>query len=139
MLSIKRISMKYLKGFDYASYCKRHKLSGQVDPWRKTDTDKPIYALLVPVEMALEECKGWSGQDITRHEFLQYLKLNDTLAFKNIDEFAKFRDDREEERKAQPKPKKHKRELTEEQRETRRIQMKEINESKKASILWNTR
>jgi hypothetical protein len=60
---------------------------GQVDPWRRTDEGQPIYTLLVPVETALDECKEWSKQEITRKEFTDYLKQNDILLFNSVEEF----------------------------------------------------
>jgi hypothetical protein len=39
------------------------------------------------VETALDECKEWSKQEITRKEFTDYLKQNDILLFNSVEEF----------------------------------------------------
>jgi hypothetical protein len=116
--------MEYLNGFNYATYLKRRLMVGQVDPWRRTDDGKPIYTILVPVETAIKECEEWSGQDISRSEFINYLKLNDILCFRNVEEFKKLK---EELKEIEEKPLKvRKRQISEEHREKLR------NNAKKA-------
>lgn len=76
--------------FNYAEYLKRHCFAGQVHPTFKNEqNDHPMIALLVPVDTALAEIIGWSGQDITRSEFLKYLKKHDIQVFNTVDDFVK--------------------------------------------------
>jgi hypothetical protein len=82
--------------FDYASFLKRKLMVGQVDPWRRTDEGKPLYVVLVPVDVALKECSEWSNQEITRSEFINYLKLNDILCLRDINEFQKIKEEKKE-------------------------------------------
>lgn len=108
--------------FDYAQYLKRHLMVGQVDPWRRTDEGKPLYTILVPLDVAIKECSEWSGQEIGRQEFINYLKLNDILCFKNINEFQKIKEElKEEQKEIQLKPK---RTLSEEHKEKLRNSLK---------------
>jgi hypothetical protein len=107
----------WFKGFNFIGYLKKHFMLGQIDPWRKTEDGKPIYTLLVTTDAALEECKQWSNQDISKKEFTDYLKLNDIYLFHNIDEFKKTKENlekgiKEEEIQLQPK----KKPITEERR-----------------------
>lgn len=118
-----------MDGFDYAGWLKRHLMAGQIDPWRKTDKRKPMYTLLVSVEIAMEECKGWSRQEFSRHDFINYLKVNDIIVFNNIDEFVDWRKVREEQEVSERKPK-LKRIVSEEEKIRRKEQMKQINEKK---------
>jgi hypothetical protein len=113
--------------FDYASFLKRKLMVGQVDPWRRTDDGKPLYVVLVPVDVALKECSEWSGQEITRTEFINYLKLNDILCFKNVNEFQKIKEDLKEQIDETPlKPRK--RQLSEEHKEKLRNNAKKARE-----------
>lgn len=89
---------------------------GIVDPWRKTYDDKPVYTILVTLETAVDECKLWSGQDINRQEFINYLKLNDIYLFKNVDHFKAEKDEIKE--------KKAKRQISDERRKQLSEQMK---------------
>jgi hypothetical protein len=136
--------MEELNKFNFADYLKRRPWQkdicdgrpwvGQVDPWRKYDDGKPIMALLTPVENALEECVAWSGQDMTREQFIKVLRNQGVLVFKNVDEFAKLREHREKEAKAEKKARKTRRKFSEAEIEKRRNQMALINEMKKASV-----
>lgn len=125
--------MNNLDGFDYVAYLKKHLMVGQIDPWRETDEGNKIYTLLVPIETAIEECKAWSNQEFSRSNFINYLKVNDVLTFKNVEEFAKMKEEKEEKKEIVFK-KGFKKQISEERREKLRNQMVLINESKKASI-----
>lgn len=128
---------KYLGGFDYATFLKRRFMVGQVDPWRRTDDDKPLFTTLVSVDVAIAECSEWSGQDIDRTRFVNYLKLNDIIPFRNVDEFVALREQREETRKQVKLEKKARRArklITDEQRKVLSERMAQINETRKASI-----
>lgn len=50
-----------------------------------------IEALLVPVQVALDECNGWSNQDITKAQFLAYLRENDVEVFNSVEDFVKLK------------------------------------------------
>ena len=121
-------------GFNFIEYLKRHLMLGQVDPWRKTLEDQPIYTLLVDINYALEECKRWSNQDIQRQEFVNYLKINDIYLFKNVDEFKNVKDKLTSEIKSTTKTK---RSMSLEQKETLRNRMLKINNERKASTSKN--
>jgi|SRR6266853_2068136 len=120
----------HLNGFNYIDYLKIHLMLGQVDPWRKTLEDQPIFALLVSVDYALEECKSWSNQDILKQEFINYLKINDIYLFKNIDEFKAVKNKKETLR-----VEKKKREISTELREKYRNNMIKIRQNRKGSII----
>lgn len=114
---------------------------GQVDPWRIDDQGKPYFALLVSFETALEECKGWSNQDLTKTELSNYLKLNNILTLRNIDQLQKIKEDRKEEIKQEKETKKRKgRMFSEEEKKALSERMFQINlnrQSKKDSITKN--
>jgi hypothetical protein len=114
---------EYLNGFNYAGYLKRRLMVGQVDPWRRTDDGKPIYTILVTVDIAIKECEEWSNQDIGRTEFINYLKLNDILCFRNVDEFKKLKEELKEQIDETPL-KLRKRQLSEEHKEKLRNNIK---------------
>lgn len=82
-----------LNGFDYATYLKKQLMVGQVDPWRRTDEGKPLLALLVTVEYAMNECKEWSGQDILRSEFLKHLNDHHILVLRDVNEFKNIKEE----------------------------------------------
>jgi len=103
---------------------------GQVDPWRKTMEDEPIFTLLVNVDYALEECKSWSNQDISKQEFINYLKINDIYLFKNVDEFKTVKEKKEPKQST-------KKSMSQEQREILRNRMIKINNERKGSITEN--
>lgn len=83
---------EYLNGFNYADYLKRHLMVGQVDPWRRTEEGKPMYALLVPFQNAYDECLLASKEKISKIEFSNQLKMNDILIFRNTDEFVRIKE-----------------------------------------------
>ena len=118
--------MKYLDGFDYATYLKRHLLVGEVDPWRRTDKNQPFYGLLVPLETAIEECQRWSGQEFTKKKFVNYLKLNDILILESATEFKEQIKRFKEQKKQEKKPK---RQLTEERRKALQEHAEKIRKS----------
>lgn len=121
--------VRYLYGFNYADYLERHLLVGEVDPWRRTDEGNPLRVLLVTVDVALEECKEWSKQDIGRQELVDYLKLNDILCLRNVEEFSSIK---EKLKKGIPidEPKKKKKKFTEEQLLKLKERMRKLNEEK---------
>lgn len=121
--------VKYLRGFDYATYLKRHFLVGQVDPWRRTDEGKPLFALLVQLDYALAECKEWSKQDIGKVEFINYLKLNDILSIKNVDEFKKIKEELKKSKEEEILISK-KKEITPERRKKLMLQVEKMNAAK---------
>lgn len=121
---------------NYVDYLKKHFYIGQIDPWRVHDDGQPILCLLTKVEDALEECKLWSLQDITRTEFIKYLEANRIFVFKNVDEFGKVREDiRNGEKVIKLARKRTRRNLTEEHREKLRKQVSQFKQVEKASIL----
>lgn len=122
-----------IDGFDYVAYLKKHLMVGQIDPWRSTDEGKKLYTLLVSVEIAMEECQAWSNQEFSRHDFVNYLKTNDVLVFKNVEDFVKTKEEAKEEQIIFKKG--FKKKITEERREQLRKQVVLMNEAKKASIL----
>ena len=75
--------MTYHEGFDYVTFLKRRQFIGQL-----TAGDRPIDGLLVPLQIALDECTYWSGQDVSRKEFLSYLRENDIFVG-DLDDFQK--------------------------------------------------
>jgi hypothetical protein len=90
----------HLNGFNYTEFLKRRQFIGQVHPWNKNEqNNNPMMALLVPVQNAIDECNYWSGQDITREQFLTYMKNNNIYVFKNIDDFVKAREEYDKNRK----------------------------------------
>lgn len=119
------MSIKHLNDFDYAEFLKRRFMVGQVDPWRKTDEGKPIFTILVPIETAIAECKEWSNQEIGRQEFINYLKLNDILCFRNIDEFQSLKTELRSEIDETPKKLK-KRVITEERKKQLQEHIKKV-------------
>ncbi len=105
--------MKTLLGFDFVEYLKRHMLLGQVDPWRQTFDDKPIFTILVPLETAYEECKDWSKQEFSKTDFSNYLKLNDIYLFKNIENFVAAKEEKKEKRGKRQLSEDHRKKLSE--------------------------
>lgn len=83
-----------LNGFDYVEYLKRHGYIGQIDPWRRHDNGDPVLCLLTSVEPALQECISWSGQEMTRSEFVKYLQSENIFVFRSVEEFKKYKDDK---------------------------------------------
>lgn len=125
--------MMNIDGFDYVGYLKRHFMVGQIDPWRSWEDGNKIYTLLVPVDTALEECLLWSNQEVSRKEFLSYLRNNGVIVLKDIAEFSKLKEVKADEESSIPKGKTHKRKISEERREQLRKQVILMNEKKKAS------
>lgn len=108
---------------NYVKYLKNLRMIGPVDPW-KLDDGSPAMALLVPVESALVECNAWGNQDMTRNDFLTYLKTNDVLVFKNIDDFVNWKKN-----KLKPSEKeKFKRTISEERKNQLRNHAKEMRD-----------
>lgn len=114
-----------LKGFDFTGYLKRHFFIGQIDPWRRHDNGDPVLCLLTSVETALNECEGWSGQEITRAEFVKELQSNNIFVFRTIEEFKKYKEKKIEE-KLEPK----KRNISDEQRRRLQKHAQTIRETK---------
>jgi len=75
--------------FSYTKYLTKLKMIGPLDPWNKNETTRPIIGLLVPLETAISECVAWSGQDLSRSEFLRYLTDNGVHVFNTVDDFTK--------------------------------------------------
>lgn len=114
-----------------AGFLKSHRFTGQVFPINKNDEQEPVIALLVPVGIAMDEYQGWSGQDITRHDFIKNLRDNGVHVFNNIDEFIKLRDSKKKlEKIVKSKKVKHKRALSDE----RKLQLKEHASLMRAKI-----
>jgi hypothetical protein len=90
--------------------------------------------LLVSLETAINECKDWSNQDIVRKEFMDYLKINNIWAFKNVDEFVEVKKERKAEKIVK---KKITRNFTPEQRKELSERMKLLNSQKTRSIPEN--
>lgn len=106
---------------------------GPVDPWKKDDGSFAV-ALLVSVDNALTECNGWSRQDLTRSEFLSYLKDNDILVFSNIDEFVNWKKNKIKPSEGKPK---FKRNISEERRKQLQNHASEIRGKIKPFISEN--
>ena len=120
-----------LKGFDFAGWLNRKLYVGQLDPWRRTDDGKPLMVLLIPVDTALTYYQDWSGQEIARQDLISYLKLNDILTFRNVDEFQKLKASQKipvDTRALKPK-----RKITDEQREKLREHMRNVRKNRKTS------
>jgi CHASE3 domain sensor protein len=128
------MNTKFLYSCNYVEYLKRRMMIGPLDPWRRTDDDEPLYALLVSLETAINECKDWSNQDIVRKEFMDYLKINNIWAFKNVDEFVEVKKERKAEKIVK---KKITRNFTPEQRKELSERMKLLNSQKTRSIPEN--
>ena len=116
---------KMLQGFNYVEYLKRHHFIGQIDPWRRHDNGNPVLCLLTAVEPAINECEGWSGQELKRGEFIKYLKDNDIFVFRSVEEFKKYKDEKIEE-KLEPK----KRNISDEHRRNLQKQVLKMNEAR---------
>lgn len=69
--------MKYLDNFNYLEFLKRHHFIGPIYPV-KGDIE-PIISLLVPTETAMSEIQHWSGQEVTKNEFVKYLRQNNVF------------------------------------------------------------
>ena len=111
--------------FNYVTYLKNLKMIGQLDPW-KDGEGEPLWALLVPVDNALEECKGWSKQEITRKEFITYLKDNSIMIFNSVDQFVDWKENKKKIDK--PERKKFTRNISEERRNQLKEHAKSIRE-----------
>ena len=116
---------------NYISYLKKIKMIGEFDPW-KTNNGKPYYALLVAVDIALEECKAWSKQDISRSEFLSHLKNEDVLVFGNVEDFVEWKKNRKN-----PSAKRFKRNISEERRNALRKHAEDMRSKLGPSISEN--
>ncbi len=81
--------MTYINNFNYLEYLRRHGFVGALNP-AQGDIE-PIIGLLVPIEIAIGEIQLWSGQEVTRPEFVKYLKQNNVFAG-DIDQFEKLRE-----------------------------------------------
>lgn len=123
---------KYLNNVNYVKHLQGIFFIGELDPWRKDDEGNSYFALLVPLDTALQECKDWSDQDLGRKEFVDYLKLNNVWVVKNIEEFQKIKETRENERQIAREEKKNsrRRNLTQEQRKALSERMSLLNKSK---------
>lgn len=121
---------------DYVEYLKRHFFIGQIDPWRRTEDGRPILCLLTNVKDAIEECKNWSGEEISKQEFLRIMKEGDIFVFRNIEEFQKVKDELKDSRKQVDETAlKFKRTVSEERKEKLRNQASLARAAKKGSIL----
>lgn len=117
---------------DYIKYLTNLRMIGPFDPWKKDDGDISM-ALLVSVDNALAECIGWSNQEMSRGEFLTYLKTNDVLVFSNIEDFVKWKKD-----KSKPSgKKKFKRNISDERRNQLRNHAKEMRDKIRPTISEN--
>lgn len=111
---------------NYVSYLKKMKMIGAFDPWKKIDGD-PYCALLVAVDIALEECLSWSNQDMGRTEFLAYLKQEDILVFSNVEDFVLWK-------KNKHKPS-EKKKFTRKLSEERKLALKKHAEEMRSKLL----
>jgi hypothetical protein len=75
--------MTYKEGYDYITFLKGRQFIGQLSAGERS-----ICGLLVPLQIALDECTFWSGQDVTRKELLSYLRENDIFVG-DLNEFQK--------------------------------------------------
>lgn len=117
--------MKFLNKYNYAEYLKKLFMIGQIDPWRRTDEGAPLYTILVPFDIAYDECvakcKELEFESFTKGEFRNYLKLNDIIVFNNVTEFGKANLGR---------AKKPRKKMSEERRKRLQEQVKEFNKAK---------
>ena len=106
---------------DYIGFLKKLRMIGVFEPWKKDNGDY-AEALLVSVDTALLECNEWGKQDMSRSEFVTYLKNEDILVFSNIDEYSKWKKNKDKPRK------KFKRVISEERRNQLRNHAKEMRD-----------
>lgn len=89
----------------YGELLKSQLMVGQIDPWRRTDDGNPIYALLVPTQIALDECNAFrkrvnpDSEELTRAQMLKHLKDDDVFVFRNVDEFVNLKNNLKDSKK----------------------------------------
>lgn len=106
-----------MNSIDIAKYLKSYRMIGQLYPDRKDIEGKPIIALLVPLSTAMAEFTEWSGQDVTKGEFVKALKDDGVLVFNSVDDYVKVRDDvKALEKQLKKDKKKQKRNISEERK-----------------------
>lgn len=102
---------------DMVNFLKSYHMVGQLHPSFKEEKGESIVALLVPVGTAITEYTEWSGQDITRTEFIKSLKEQGVLVFSSMEEFIKIRDNLKKiEKLIKKDKKKFKRNISEERK-----------------------
>jgi hypothetical protein len=84
----------YLKNFQFIEFLKRKSFIGQLHPVISSEDQRdPIIGLLVPVQSAIDECELWSGQELSRKEFVTYLKTNN-IFLGDADDLLKLKEQR---------------------------------------------
>lgn len=78
----------YLHNINFVGFLKRSRMIGCLHVSRELGD---VEALLVPVQIALDECNDWSNQDLTKDQLLHYLRENGIEVFKTIEDFVKFK------------------------------------------------
>ena len=80
---------KYLCSINFIRMLRNIKMIGIFHPTHKNA--EHIEALLVSTQTALDECNGWSNQDITKRQFIDYLIDNGVEVFNSLEQFVKFK------------------------------------------------
>lgn len=120
------------------SFLKSYKMLGQIWPVSKMDTTEPVIALLVPVDIAMKEYSGWSGEEVTKYDFIKSLKDSGVCVFKSLDEFVRYRDNLKGLEKIVRNEKKvFKRNISEERRNQLKEHAASIRAKKTSSISQN--
>lgn len=87
---VKVAGPEFLHGFNYVLYLKRLGAIGQIYPVDRNDTGEPIIGLLVPIQIAYDECMNWSGQGQTLDYFGKLKDPNEEFDHITIAEFTKY-------------------------------------------------
>jgi hypothetical protein len=84
------------RSFNFIEFLKRRKFIDQLSPYSRIDPcldgihqPDTIMGLLVPVDIAKDECELWFGQELPRGAFVKYLEDNDISIFRTADDFGK--------------------------------------------------
>jgi hypothetical protein len=84
----------FLKNCNYIRFLKGKSFIGQLHPAiGSEDQRNPIVGLLVPIQIAIDECELWSGQELPRKEFVTYLRNND-IFLGDANDFLKSKEQR---------------------------------------------
>jgi hypothetical protein len=88
------LSNLFLKNCNYIGFLKRKSFIGQLHPAISSEDQRnPIVGLLVPIQIAIDECDLWSGQELPRKEFVTYLK-NNNIFLGDVDDLLKLKEQR---------------------------------------------
>ncbi len=88
------LSNPFLKNCNYIEFLKRRSFIGQLHPAITfEDQRNPIVGLLAPIQVAIDECELWSGQELPRKEFVAYLRDNN-IFLGDADDLLKLKQQR---------------------------------------------